>query len=350
MKSKNRVSTALPNGLVLVDKGSEDRQVMIGLLNGKNMPTFGFDLRGMAPNHFRIVENGKFGVVIGARQAVEVRILLDGKVLTEKVLHPKAHPSRAGMDPELYKRMVESPQAHYLLEDADGNPFMFEPHDRSLSDDVVIAEQIHPGRETAPPTLHQIDRDGTVLEDFKVDLDPADFGFMPPNPTDIDSDVSASEHAARAADKLAAEDSADAAVSEDSADADDAEFDGRSGFTHLKADDESQTGGRTIDLNPATHAKSWAPSHGLVAVGVRMVQTVPEGEIIPTAPDGFHYTLFQMNPWKLHNKVHAKVMGRVIVPSTQELARMVADEGFEEELSGHDQASCSCGLKHKHHH
>lgn len=345
MKNRNRVSTVLPSGLVVVDKGSADREVMIGLLNGKNMPTFGFDLRGMAPNHFRIVEHGQFGVVVGTRHAVEVRILLDGKVLTEKVLHPKARPSKAGMDPVIYERMISSPQAHYLLEDADGKPFMFEAYDPSLADDEIIAEQIHPGHVSAPPTLDQIDRDGQVLEDLKVDLDPADFGFTAPNPNDIESDVSASEHAARAADKLAAEagadDSDEAANSAVEAEAD-ADL---IGFTHL-ADAEAQTSGRTIDLDPATQAKSWAPSHGLVAVGVRMVQSIPDGEMIPTSPDGFHYTLFQMNPWKLHNKVHAKVMGRVIVPSTQELARMVKEEGFDDELSGHDHVSC--GLKHKH--
>ena len=41
MKNRSRVPTSLPNGLVIVDKGSDSRKVMVGILNGKHMPAFG---------------------------------------------------------------------------------------------------------------------------------------------------------------------------------------------------------------------------------------------------------------------------------------------------------------------
>lgn len=347
MKNRSRVPTSLPNGLVIVDKGSDSRKVMVGILNGKHMPAFGFDVRGMAPNHYRIVEHGKFGIVVGARQALEVRILVDGKLMLEKVVTPHADPSPIGMDPALYRRMVESPQAHYLVQDGEGKPFMFSAPDQTLTEDEIIAEQIHPGLMSAPPTMDQLDRDGLVLEELRVDLNPADFGFGPQNleAPDADADVSVGEHIASASDKLAVENGEGEAITDGATSK--TSFEGETGLTRIAPQEE----GPALTINredPTMQAKSWAPSHGLIAVGIRMIQSVEQGEMIPTAPDGFSYTLFQLNPWTRHNKVLSRIMGRVIVPSTDELAKMTMNEGFGDELSGHSHVSC--GLPHKHKH
>jgi hypothetical protein len=344
MKNIKRVKPSLPNMLVKVDKGSRDRQVLVGILNGNRMPAFGIDVRGMAPNHYRIVEPGKFGVLIGARQPIEVRVLLDGKLLLESELKAYENPSAKG-DPELRRRMMEAPHPHYLMHDSDGKPFMFEgPPTDEMSVDEIIAEQIHSGVMKSPPTLAQIDEEGQVFEEFRLDLDPANFGLTSHDPA---SDISLADRMAREAARLAAEDTAaDVApeLAEKAAEGDEP-------IQDVASTEDGAAGKEKLEqiIDPFVQSKSWAPSHGLVAVGIRMMQSLEEHEMIPTAPDGFVYTLFQLNPWWLHNKVHARVMGRVIVPSVDELRQMTIDEGYEDELPGHGE-HVSCGLRHRHNH
>ena len=83
----------------------------------------------------------------------------------------------------------------------------------------------------------------------------------------------------------------------------------------------------------------WAPSHGLVVIGVRMVQTQQEGE--PTLPpDGFEYVLFQLNTWADHARVRANLHSRI------KLAPRVK---FPEYIDQHVQledGQCSCGHSH----
>lgn len=339
----DKVKPSLPNGMVLVDKGNQSRQILVGILDGKRMPAFGFDVRGTAPHHYRKVDFGNFGVIIGAKKPVEVRILLDGKQLLQKVLAPGTPPTAPGMDADLRKRMLNAPTPHYLTVDEDDNPLTFSAPDMSIEE--YIAQQIHSGVMASPPTLEDVDTNGPVEPNLVLDIDPSTL-FAQIDAPDPDSDTSVSDHIKAETARLANE-ANEEAVAEDAITAEDGEValpdaDGEQDLKQAAEEpaDESLS---------VTQARSWAPSHGLVAVGVRLIQQVEEGEMIPNAPDGFVYTQFQLNPWDVHNKVHAKVMGRVIVPSTSDLKQMTIDEGFEDELGG-GREQVSCGLKHCNHH
>lgn len=343
MKNRKPYAPTLPNNMVVIKK-SGGRDIWVTILDGKGMPAFGVDVRGYAPNHYRVVENGNFGVLVGAKHACEVRILLDGKLLLEQVVEPNGMAPNH-LDPTLRQRMMESPQPHWLTKDNDGEPFLFKASDLPI--DELIALQLHPGVAEAPPSMDAIDREGMPLEEVRVDVDPRDFGFNVDAPEgEIDADTvrehiagevaRLSQEASDASDELPTPVVADAAM----------DIDHEPAAEDVPSDKDGAQASHGI--TPKQQNKSWAPSHGLVAIGVRMIQSVPNGEMVPTNPDGFDYRLFQLNPWKLHSKMLAKIQGRVIVPTTAELRQLTADAGYEEELSSHDHVSCSLPCKHNH--
>ena len=139
MNKRNPGIPALPSGLVKVDKGSM-RDVIVGIINGDRMPAGGFDVHGLPPNHFRVVEPGFWGLIIGAKHALDVRVIQDGKLLIEKRINPIAPPTNPFMDAKVRQMMSESPQPHFVTEDAQGKRFEFKGHDASLSAAEVVHE------------------------------------------------------------------------------------------------------------------------------------------------------------------------------------------------------------------
>src|SRR5688572_8440398 len=124
-KRMNPASPALPSGMVAVDKGPM-REVVIGILSGNRIPAFGFDVSGYAPNHYRMVPYGQFGLLVGSKNAVEVRVLLDGKLLLEKQLYPAGPPSGVGIDRKVKAMMSEKPHPFFLMEDNDGKSLQYD--------------------------------------------------------------------------------------------------------------------------------------------------------------------------------------------------------------------------------
>lgn len=346
----NRPTPALPNGLVVVDKGSALRQVQVGILTSGRMPSFGFDVSGSAPNHYRVVEYGKFGVVIGARAPVEVRVLLDNELLVETQLLPYDMPS-GNIDPRIRQAMSESPQPHFLMTGKDGKPFQFTTHENpeNLSEKDLLAklaaEQIHPGRSSMAPTMDNIDRAGEPIEDVKLDIDPIALGLMAPQTPPALPDGAPQPELTEVDASLAKSDNSEPTVSEGASG--ELPEDLRQILDQHKA--KSTVAEETIaPMDPTTLNRSWAPSHGLVAVGVRMMQTVAEGEMHPGAPDSYTYVLFQLNPWKLHSVVQSRLMGRILMPSKADMRKMMEAEGFGSELSDAPDFDCCMSANHKH--
>lgn len=346
MKHKtNKARAGLPTGLVVVDKGGGvDREILVGVLNGTRMPAAGFDVRGYAPNHYRVVNNGPFGVILGSRVPLEIRVILDGELVHEGKFIPTQIPLSRGMDPTLTEARASLPQPHMILHDQSGQPLMFKPFDGSLSDDEIIARQLH-AEPMTPPALDTIDHGAPVTQELKVDL-PEDVlaRFLAPPPF------------------VKPDNAANAAVTTDGGDATltSAEQDGvPHGKDNLPADvpafgDVYRDGDATAEVPPAPaddefpaaidtteRSKSWAPSHGLVAIGVRILQESVENEL-PSPPDAFTYVLFQMNPWEMHVKAMAALQGRVIVASKEELIAIMREEGFGDEIHTHEH-EVSCG-------
>lgn len=347
---------ALPAGMVRVEKGMHE--VFVGIINANRIPAMGFDVAGDAPHHWRMVDYGKFGIMLGAKVPLEVRVILDGELLTETKLMPYDPPAQTGMDPEVLAAMAEMPQPHWILRDAKNNPFVFTPHDSNLSPADIVAEQIHPGRFDHPQPIQSYDKGATEREELKVDVDLNEIARLlnPPKPAQPDNAVAGSEATAVAeeGDKLTQDDGTfkgwGAANSGEPAREEEA------GIPPLLTDEEKAaiiaeragaepTAAESIPpVDTVKRSMSWAPSHGLVAVGVRIMQTAGEGEP-PTAPDGYSYVLFQLNPWNLHMLARARLARRIAMPSQETMARLMEEEGLTDDLPAVPNVVCASCLK-----
>jgi hypothetical protein len=353
----NPARPSLPNGLVPVKKGTRG-VVLVGVTGSNRIPTIGFDVKDQSPSHWRPVPHGPFGVFIAARQAVEVKVMLDGKVLAETKLFPAQPPSGVGIDPKMLKLMAEAPQPHFVSTDPEGNPLMFAPHPGGLGDDLIIAEQLHPGSTGQPaPTLADVDgHNAAVHEEMKLDIDPSTLNVpwlhAPAAPTDQTiGDVATGQ----AGDQLADADKSrlppgdsnwdlaellgpemTAALAEATTDAD---------ATRPELDDEPLVP-HTLDVT--RRPLSWAPSHGLVAVGIRLLQTVQANEP-PTPPDSYTYVVFQMNPMSLHVRALNRLLNKRIIPSKNVLRDLMVAGGFEQDAPPVQHIACAdvhCRQRH----
>lgn len=347
----NKARPALPTGMVVVDKGGGDqREVVVGVLSGTRMPAHGFDVHGYAPNHYRVVNHGPFGVILGTRVPIEVRVILDGNLVTETRFYPTEIPLQPGMDPTLTEARSEMPQPFMILNGQDGKPLMFAPFSKDLTADEIVAAQLHAEAMATPPALTTIDHGVPVTTELKVDLTAEELArFMPPAPP------AKPDHAPTVADGATSDgDTLAEAVQgppqgKDNLPADVPAFGDvyRDGDTTAEAPAGSIADHPLIDTTE--RSKTWAPSHGLVAIGVRIIQESPENEH-PTPPDAFTYVLFQLNPWEIHVKAMAALQGRVILPSKDSLKKVMEAEGFSHELGPQHEVHCggiSCDHRRK---
>lgn len=360
MNKRNPAMPALPSGMVKVDKGGA-REVVVGIVNGDRMPAFGFDVEGLPPNHFRVVQPGNFGVLIGAKHALEVRIMLDGKLLAEQTLMPMDPPSNPAMDERVRKMMAESPQPHFVTRQANGKPFVFKAHNPELSATETVHEQFHPLRNANPPSIDMIDSGAPVTEELISDVTQEELDAMFNKnapalpvvddialpPTDLAestlADVEGEEPAITDGDQgvlnfsdIGAPGPVLEAGETPVADALNALFDA------APAPVDTNPNPPAIDLT--SRSMYWAPSNGLVAVGVRMLQTFDENEP-PMPPDAFTYVMFQLNPWDVHCLAQAHAQNRVIMPSQEAMARMMREEGFQEDAPRMPKVVCSCAKR-----
>lgn len=355
-KKTNPAIPSMPSGMVKVNKGPF-RDIVVGVVNGSRIPSFGFDVAGMPPNHWRLVEHGAFGILIGARNALEVRVVLDGETILETKLYPSDPPANHGMDEKVRAMMAESPQPHFLTRSNSGEPFMFKAHDYTRPIAEIIASQVHPGAFEAPPALDIIDNGAPVTEELKLDLDLSKLPFVKAEPP------------------AAPDNAVDAPVEGDTA-GDGAGFPGWTGANDALAssakEEPTADNGLPADLpadvvalltgqapaepegekypviDVTTRARSWAPSNGLVAVGIRLLQEAAENEP-PTAPDAFTYVLFQMNPWDVHVAARNMLTRRIIMPSQEAMGRMMEDEGYDDKPAI-PRVVCACSKVGPHSH
>lgn len=343
MKQRNPGIPALPSGLVKVDKGSM-RDVIVGIINGDRMPAGGFDVHGLPPNHFRVVEPGNFGIIVGAKHALEVRVILDGELLCEQKLIPMDPPSNPFMDPKVRQMMAESPQPHFVTRKSDGSAFVFKAHDSSLSAAELVQDQFHPLRNAVPPSVDMIDNGGPKTNELVADVTPEQVVEMllkKSNARPIEPDVDAipAPPTVSSESLLATEGGDEQAALPFAEAAEEAE---------VPAPQASSLKCEEVDENPYPAALDltsrhlyWAPSNGLVAVGIRMIQSIEENEP-PAPPDAFTYVLFQMNPWDVHTTALAQAQNRVIMPSREAMARMMSEEGFEGDVPVLPKVVCAC--------
>lgn len=343
-KRMNPAKPALPSGMVAIEKGPM-REVVVGLLSGNRIPAFGFDVDGYAPNHYRMMPYGQFGLLLGSKHALEVRVLLDGKLLLEKSLYPSGPPSGPGMDAEIRSMMSERPQPFYLMEDNSGKPMCFTAHDSNLSPANIVNEQLHPDGGSSPPSMSKLDGGAAPTQELKSDITPLDLPdylkqmLIAPPPSDAGPNApSTAVLANTSAANVAPEGTADSASV--------VEADATGSGITTEASSTSEPLAPVMDT--ATRSVNWAPSHGLVAVGVRMIQQVQDNEPV-RGPDAFTYVLFQLNPWNLHTLALSKLMGRVIQPSVEKMKKLMEEEGFGADVPQLPQVVCGSNCNHRNH-
>jgi hypothetical protein len=350
-QNTNPAKPSLPNGMVTVDKGARG-EVYVAVVGPNRVPMFGFDTKSLfPPYHWRPIPYGPFGLFVAAKQGVEVKAILDGKVITEQKLFPSERPTGVGISPELLKLMSETPQPHVIMTDTEGKQFMFAAPEGDRTDAELVAQQMHPGSFGTPPSLSDVDTNATMRDELKMDIDPSTLNVpwltRPAAPTDT---------AVAAATTSGDEQLATAETSAPSPEAELAEMLGPEATAALAAvtseapvlEDTDERAAPALDVmdRPLT----WAPSHGLLAIGVRLLQAAAPNEP-PTAPDGFTYVLFQLNPMARHALAMNRQLNRVIIPSKETLRDLMVKEGFEADAPSVPRVVCNePNCKHVHGH
>ncbi len=366
MKKVKTEISPLPCGVVSVNKKPLGR-VLVGIVDGNRMPAFGFDVKDFVPNHFRMVPFGSFGIFAASRQPIEVRVILDGQVVRETRLFPKDPPEGMFLDPMVRKLMTETPTPHYLSGTEEGLPFLLNGYNSELSLEEIIADQLQPGRLDPPPAMDMIDNGPLVLEELKEDVDPEEFfAKLQPTPVPQPEQVNVDEvEEMRFAMESANEMESTTSENQDhpewkegddiNDDADThrqlaqlaavAKFESmeiESGQDLVENTEQEQIEDREeyhLTFDASKRASSWAPSNGLLAIGVRFIQVPRENEPL-AKPDGFTYVMFQLNPWQLHLMARVRLMGRIVIPSREQMSRVMEAEGFGGDVH---LPSISCG-------
>lgn len=217
----------------------------------------------------------------------------------------------------------------------------------------TVLEQIHPGLFSPMPSMHERDQSGPMSTEARWDVDPTALG-LPPLPATTGStndapsaeELEAIEKDAELAELLPADVLATlASVNAEAMESKDAQAAGEAAAPEATSSRPEQPHPLAQSLNLNERRLTWAPSHGLVAVGVRVLQQVDSFEP-PMPPDTYSYTMFQLNPWELYGHAHARLWRRKVVPSEHELRNMMIEEGFGQDAPEVAAAICGCGHDH----
>jgi hypothetical protein len=391
----------VPSPMIAVDKNF-GREVLVGIVDGNRHITNGFTSDWPTTIHYRTLAHGPFSVLVGARQPVEVRVMLDGTLLCEQFLDPLPSPRASNSRSDVVRKageLTNQPQPFFISFDDNGGLLKFAADAQGRSPEELLRLQLHPEPLTPVrgPVMH-VGEMPSGLFDAVVDLPSippgaqaraglAPLPVSPPAPElhnpepeqlgsttaagddegrrDIDRPESATGNGEGVRD-IATPESAtgngegvrDIATPEsatgnsegvrDIASPEQATGNGE-GVRDIASPEPAPMVRAQVDAQgtvlPSNHhiqapvPTAWAPSHGLVVIGVRMVQTAQEGE--PTLPpDGFEYVLFQLNTWENHARIRANLHSRI------QLGPRVK---FPERVDGHvhtDDGPCGCGHSH----
>lgn len=350
MKKVKTEISPLPCGVVSVNKKPLGR-VLVGIVDGNRMPAYGFDVKNFIPNHFRMVPFGSFGVFAASRQPIEVRVIMDGQVIRETRLFPKDPPTGMMLDPVLKKLMAETPTPHYLAGTEEGQPFLLNQYDSELTLEEIIFEQLHPGRMQAPPAMESIDNGPLELEELREDVNPEEFFAKLQPKAPVVQELPEVN--------LTSADDQDHPEWQEGDDSNDnaethrelAQLAALAKFESMAIESEAEVSESVAEqapeieteeslvFDPRKRNSSWAPSHGLLAIGVRFIQVPRENEPLAT-PDGFTYVMFQLNPWDLHLMARCQLMSRVVIPTREQMIRVMEAEGFGGDVIHLPDVSC----------
>lgn len=341
----------VPGPLVVVDK-KYGRKVGLALVDGNRMFLHGFETDFPAPVNFRIMRHGNFSVMVLADQPVELRVMMDGKLLAEHRLDPLPQPV-GGPEHSSVKRqvreMVTAPQPFFITFADNNAPFTFAPDPEGRSLEERVRMQLYPQaiEPAEGPTMH-LGVNPEHIGDEVFDVDPASLGLTPATPRSLPSDDAAPAAAGDDATISGAVAGNTASGEHDHAHETDEVAEGE-GQVSMHTSTVDQTDGSVVPSDIRLDApvpENWAPSHGLLAIGVRMIQVQTEGEpMLP--PDGFQYVLFQMNTFEESAAVRANLHSRIrIAPKVA--YRELDDKHHEHAEALEELGHRGCGHTHNH--
>lgn len=317
MTKQNNLVT--PGPVVTVDK-KYGRKVGLALVDVNRMFSHGFEVDFPAHMNFRIMRHGPYAVMVLADQPCEVRIMQDGKLLAEQRLDPLPSPSKihkpGGSEVHRQVReLVNAPQPFFISFADDHTPLMFTTDPEGRSAEELLALQLYP-QLTEPvtgPTMH-LGEEPVAIGDEVFDIDPAKLGLpallAPVAPSD-DNVVTVPDADAEVS-TIAGAVSTDAPEGGHEHDETEATATGPAKVHTAQVDEKGEVAVSDYRID-APLPQNWAPSHGLVAIGVRMIQVETEGEpVMP--PDGFQYVLFQLNTFEDSARVRANLHSRIKLP------------------------------------
>jgi hypothetical protein len=307
----------MPSPLVTVDK-KYGREVLVGIVDSNRQLTNGFSSDWPASIHYRTLRHGTFSVLVGARLPVEVRVMMDGKLLCEQFLDPLPSPSTAGSKSDVVRKIGEltnRPQPFFISFDDEGANLRFTADQKGRSAEELLRLQLNPEPLTPVngPALVRVGQLPTSICEAQVDI-PAPLAL----PINTKAAAKASEPGiVTTSEELDHESEGGGtnppAPSSEPAKLIPAQVDATG--TVLPNDHQIQ----------APLPEFWAPSSGLVVIGVRMVQTQQEGE--PTMPpDGFEYVPFQLNTWEDHSRIRANLHSRIKLGPRIKFPELVDDK------------------------
>jgi hypothetical protein len=341
----NQRKPLIPGPIVSVDKGY-GRSVSVAIVDTNRMITHGFDVDYPARIHFRTMRHGPFSVLVATKDPVEVRVIMDGKLLSEQRLDPLPTPSRDGSDLSAVRNQVRehinAPQPFFISFANDGSPLTFaaDPVEgRTATQRMQL--QLHPDL-FAPAqgaTMH-LGKDPVDVGQAKPDIIPSAAHLIaPPAPpaASVEGESASTGDPEVAAELLGT--NADTATQTSTA---------QRPALVVPASAQlpvEQFEAPPSDLKIELPLPKMAPSFGMIVVGVRMVQTQAAGEPVMPA-DGFEYVLFQANTWEEHCKVRANLHSRIKLPPKMDVPEI--DDGTPKESHDHRTHSphCGCGKSH----
>ncbi len=338
---KRNKPTGATGPMVSVDK-KFGRSVLVGIVDSNRMITHGFDVDFPSYKmHFRTMRHGAFSVLVGTQDPVEVRVIMDGQLLLEQRLDPLPQPT-GRTDSQVVRQVreiVSQPQPFFLTTADNGQPLTFAPDSQGRSAAELMQLQIHPEPFTPVSGPAVVRREEPQAEmHAKPDLDPSQVGMVVP-PAPPVSDRAAGVKAPAAGEPGGAAEEAGETP----------EASGPARVVPASAQlpvDEHEV--EPSDYHIELPLPRMAPSHGLVVVGIRMVQVKVEGE--PTMPpDGFAYVLFQLNTWDEHLRVRANLHSKINLP--ERIPYREIDDGTNQgEPPALPHSGCGCTDSHDRRH
>jgi hypothetical protein len=321
--------------------------VHVGIVDSNRLMAHGFDVDYPAKIHFRTLRHGPFSVLVATKSAVEVRVMMDGQLLCEQRLDPLPQPMRDRGEKSAVRRQVNenlnAPQPFFITAQNDGTPLTFvaDPQGRSAQERLQL--QLHPDQfapaAEGPATVHRHEHVGTPHA--KMDVDPFKLGLIAPPPAPVNNDLP-HDGATEPGALTEGGSLADALSSDDGSSTANAPAQLVPASAQLPVDEHlvAPESAMHIDI-PLPHM---APSYGMIAVGVRLVQVVVDGEP-PQAPDGFDWVLFQVNTWEDHARVRANLHSRIQMPPKVPYREI--DDGTQVSDT-HTVHGSGCGCSHGH--